>query len=85
VHQRVSGLLDLQLLVRQGYVIANPFAAVQLPPGQQRARGSSRTLTCAHWDHIVALLQEHVDTEVRRRLVRDMRWLYATGDRLGKR
>jgi site-specific recombinase XerD len=71
-------------LMSQGYVIGNPFAAVALPPNSQRPLGSSRTLTFAQWDHIDALLQEHVDTEAGRRLRRAMRWLYATGLRLAE-
>lgn len=71
-------------LMRQSYVIGNPFAVVPLPPNPQRPLGSSRTLTFAQWDHIDALLQDHVDTEAGRRLRRGMRWLYATGLRLAE-
>ena len=57
---------------------------VALPPNPQRPLGSSRTLSFAQWDHIDALLQDHVDTEAGRRLRRGMRWLYATGLRLAE-
>jgi len=71
-------------LMSQGYVMGNPFAAVALPSNPQRPLGSSRTLTFAQWDHIDALLQDHVDTGPGRRLRRGMRWLYATGLRLSE-
>jgi len=71
-------------LMSQGYLVGNPFAAVALPANPQRPLGSSRTLSFAQWDHIDALLQEHADTEVGRRLRRAMRWLYATGLRLAE-
>jgi integrase len=71
-------------LVSQGYVTGNPFAALALPPNPRRPLGASRTLTFAQWDHIDALLRNHVDTEAGRRLRRAMRWLYATGLRLAE-
>ncbi|VTU45074.1 phage integrase family protein [Variovorax sp. PBL-E5] len=71
-------------LMGQGYVTGNPFAGVTLPSNQQRPLGSSRTLTFAQWDHVDALLKNHVDTEAERRLRRGMRWLYATGLRLAE-
>ncbi|CAN7325834.1 phage integrase family protein [Variovorax sp. LjRoot178] len=71
-------------LVSQGYVVGNPFAAVILPQNPQGPLGSSRTLSFAQWDHLDALLQDHVDTEAGRRLRRGMRWLYATGLRLAE-
>ncbi|MDR6860983.1 phage integrase family protein [Variovorax guangxiensis] len=71
-------------LVSQGYVVGNPFAAVALPPNPQGPLGANRTLSFAQWDHLDALLQEHVDTEAGRRLRRGMRWLYATGLRLAE-
>ncbi|MBT2304041.1 tyrosine-type recombinase/integrase [Variovorax paradoxus] len=71
-------------LMSQGYVVGNPFAAVALPPQPQRPLGSNRTLTFAQWDHINGLLQDHVATEVGRRLRRGMRWLYATGLRVAE-
>lgn len=71
-------------LTSQGYVTGNPFAAVALPAPTQRPLGSSRALTFAQWDHIDALLENHVDTEAHRRLRRAMRWLYATGLRLAE-
>ncbi|MDM0071453.1 phage integrase family protein [Variovorax sp. J31P207] len=70
--------------ISQGYVTGNPFAAVAQPNLSQRPLGSSRTLTFAQWTHIDALLEDHVDTEPRRRLRRGMRWLYATGLRLAE-
>lgn len=71
-------------LVSQGYVVANPFAAVTLPQNPQRPLGSGRTLSFAQWDYIDALLQDHGDTEAGRRLRRGMRWVYATGLRLAE-
>lgn len=71
-------------LVSQGYVVANPFSAVILPPNPQGPLGASRTLSFAQWDNLDALLQVHVDTEAGRRLRRGMRWLYATGLRLAE-
>ena len=71
-------------LMSQGYVVGNPFAAVTLPSNPQRPLGSSRTLSFAQWDHLDALLRDHVDTEAGRRLRRGMRWLYATGLRLAE-
>ncbi|MDM0067049.1 site-specific integrase [Variovorax sp. J31P207] len=68
----------------QGYVTGNPFTAVALPNLPQRPLGSSRSLTFAQWDLIDALVEDHVDTEPRRRLRRGMRWLYATGLRLAE-
>jgi integrase len=55
-----------------------------LPSNPQRPLGSSRTLTFAQWDHVDALLKDHVGTEAGRRLRRGMRWLYATGLRLAE-
>ena len=71
-------------LVGQGYVTGNPFVAVALPSHPPRPLGSSRTLTLAQWDHVDALLKDHVGTEAGRRLGRGMRWLYATGLRLAE-
>lgn len=71
-------------LMSQGYLVGNPLAAVALPQLPQRPLGSSRTLSFAQWDHIEALLQDHGDTEVERRLRRALRWLYATGLRLAE-
>ncbi|MGJ7512398.1 phage integrase family protein [Variovorax sp. GT1P44] len=71
-------------LMSQGYVTGNPFAAVALPTHPPRPLGSSRTLTFAQWDHIEALLDQHVETEAGRRLRRAMHWLYATGLRLAE-
>ena len=71
-------------LMSQGDLVGNPMAAVALPQLPQRPLGSSRTLTFAQWDHIEALLNEHGDTEVERRLRRALRWLYATGLRLAE-
>lgn len=71
-------------LISQSYVTGNPFAAVILPSNPQRPLGSSRTLTFAQWNHVDALLKDHVDTEAGRRLRRGMRWLYATGLRLAE-
>ena len=71
-------------LMSQGYLLGNPFAAVALPPQPQRPLGSSRTLSFAQWDHIEALLQDHIETQADRRLGRAMRWLYATGLRLAE-
>ncbi|MEJ8852572.1 phage integrase family protein [Variovorax rhizosphaerae] len=71
-------------LMRQGYLVGNPFAAVALPVQPLRPLGSSRTLTFAQWDHIDALLDKHGETEADRRLRRGMRWLYATGLRLAE-
>jgi site-specific recombinase XerC len=68
----------------QSYVMGNPFAAVALPPNPRRPLGSSCTLSFAQWDHLDALLQNHVGTEVGRRLRRGMRWLYATRLRLAE-
>jgi integrase len=70
--------------VNQSYVLGNPFAAATLPPNPQGPLGASRTLSFAQWDHLEALLQDHVDTEAGRRLRRGMRWLYATGLRLAE-
>lgn len=71
-------------LMSQGYLVGNPLAAVALPQLPQRPLGSSRTLSFAQWDHLDALLQDHGDTEVERRLRRALRWLYATGLRLAE-
>ena len=71
-------------LMSQGYLVGNPFAAVALPAQPQRPLGSNRTLTFAQWDHVDALLQDHVGTEPGRRLRRGMRWLYATGLRIAE-
>ncbi|WP_213959752.1 phage integrase family protein [Variovorax sp. dw_954] len=72
-------------LVRQGYLVGNPFAAVAIPVHHPpRPLGSSRALTFAQWDHIDALLERHGETEADRRLRRGMRWLYATGLRLAE-
>jgi len=61
-------------LMSQGYVMGNPFEAVELPPNPQPPFGSSRTSSFAHWDHIDALLQGHVETEPGRRLRRVIAW-----------
>jgi site-specific recombinase XerD len=71
-------------LVSQSYVAGNPFAAVALPSNPQRPLGSTRAFTYAQWDHIDPLLYKRADDEVRRRLRRGMRWLYATGLRLAE-
>ncbi|MEJ8850020.1 tyrosine-type recombinase/integrase [Variovorax rhizosphaerae] len=71
-------------LMRQGYLVGNPFVAVALPVQPLRPLGSSRTLTFSQWDHIDALLEKHQETEADRRLRRGMRWLYATGLRLAE-
>jgi len=71
-------------LISKRYMTGNPFVAEALPPNPQKPLGSTRTLSFAQWDHIDALLQAHVDTEVGRRLRRAMRWLYATGLRLAE-
>ncbi|WP_213959433.1 phage integrase family protein [Variovorax sp. dw_954] len=71
-------------LMRQGYLMGNPFVAVALPVQPLRPLGSSRTLTFAQWDHIDALLEKYGETEADRRLRRGMRWLYATGLRLAE-
>ena len=71
-------------LTSQAYVRDNPFADLALPPNPQRPLGSSRTLSPTQWDHIDVLLQGHTDSEPGRRLRRAMRWLQATGLRLGE-
>jgi len=71
-------------LISQNYVSDNPFVTLALPANPQPPLGSSRTLSFAQWDRIDAMLQNHVDTEVGRRLRRAMRWLYATGLRLAE-
>ncbi len=71
-------------LVSQRYLLANPFDDVALPPEQPLPLGASRTLSFEQWDHVDALLRDHADTQAGRRLRRAMRWLYATGLRLGE-
>ncbi|MDR6890956.1 MULTISPECIES: phage integrase family protein [Variovorax] len=71
-------------LVGQGYVLANPFADVALPPDRHLPLGTHRMLSFAQWDHVDALLRRHADTPPGRRLRRAMRWLYATGLRLAE-
>lgn len=69
-------------LMRQHYVLGNPFAAVVRPRPPGRPLGSNRTLTLAQWDHLESALDKHSDTEPARRLARAVRLLYATGLRL---
>jgi site-specific recombinase XerD len=69
-------------LQTQNYVVGNPFAGIAKPSIGRRALGSSRTLTMAQWDFIVAKLELHATTEPGRRLSRAIRLLYATGLRL---
>ncbi len=71
-------------LASQRYVVANPFDDVALPPDRPLPLGASRTLSFEQWDHVDALLRRHADTQAGRRLRRAMRWLYATGLRLGE-
>ncbi len=71
-------------LVREGYVLANPFAALPLPPDRTEPLGARRMLSFAQWDHVEAMLRQHADTQAGRRLRRAMRWLYATGLRLSE-
>lgn len=71
-------------LVRQHYVVSNPFELTPLPAGPQRPLGASRTLSFAQWDHIETMLRPHADAEPARRLRRGVRWLYATGLRLAE-
>lgn len=71
-------------LVGQGYVLANPFADVALPVERPSPLGAHRLLSFAQWDHVEAMLERLPDTQPKRRLRRAMRWLYATGLRLGE-
>ncbi|SCK09355.1 Site-specific recombinase XerD [Variovorax sp. HW608] len=71
-------------LIENGYVVGNPFAAVAPPLTLDQPRSPVRTLTPAQWKHLDTLLQAHGDTEIDRRLRRGMRWIYATGLRLGE-
>jgi site-specific recombinase XerD len=71
-------------LMENGYVVGNPFVAVAPPLTLDQPRSPVRTLTPAQWKHIDTLLQAHGDTEIDRRLRRGMRWIYATGLRLGE-
>lgn len=71
-------------LVREGYVLGNPFAALSLPPDRGEPLGARRMLSFAQWDHVEAMLRQHADTQAGRRLRRAMRWLYATGLRMSE-
>ncbi len=71
-------------LVRQNYVLSNPFAAMTEPLDAPRSLGMHRTLSLAEWAHLDQLLAQHAATEAGRRLRRGMRWVYATGLRLAE-
>jgi len=85
VRQAMAILRSLfAFLVRQNYVVGNPFAAMNEPAAAPRALGLHRTLSFAQLQHLDTLLAKHSSTEAGRRLRRGMRWVYATGLRLAE-
>jgi integrase len=85
VRQAMAILRSLfAFLMRQNYVVSNPFAAMAEPATAPRALGMHRTLSFAQWQHLDTLLAKHAATEAGRRLRRGMRWVYATGLRLAE-
>ena len=65
-------------LMKQAYVIGNPFASVRPPKPPVRPLGSGRTLTRQQWDHLQAVAEADL-SPIGRRRARALNWLYATG------
>ncbi|SCK55301.1 Site-specific recombinase XerD [Variovorax sp. HW608] len=65
-------------LMKQGYLVGNPFAAVVPPRAPLRPLGSGRTLTKAQWKHVLAVINR-ASTPAQQLRGRAVRWLYATG------
>lgn len=85
VRQAMAILRSLfAFLMRQNYLVSNPFSATAEPAAAPRALGLHRTLSVAQWQHLDTLLAKHAATEAGRRLRRGMRWVYATGLRLAE-
>lgn len=85
VRQAMAILRSLfAFLMRENYLLRNPFAAMTEPVEAPRAIGQHRTLSLEQWSHLDSLLAKHAATEAGRRLRRGMRWVYATGLRLAE-
>jgi integrase len=85
VRQAMAILRSLfTFLMRENYLLRNPFAAMTEPVEAPRSLGQHRTLSLEHWAHLDGLLSRHAATEAGRRLRRGMRWVYATGLRLAE-
>ena len=75
--QRIlSGLFNF--LMKQSYMIGNPFSGVTPPKVPVRPLGSGRTLTRDQWAALEAVAAEDKSLLGRRR-ARALHWLYATG------
>lgn len=73
--------------VSKHYVIGNPFSGMRLPKQASRSLSAGRSLDFHQWDLVTAHLAvelQKCDDEVRRRTVRAVKWLYATGLRLSE-
>ena len=75
--QRIlSGLFNF--LMKQTYMIGNPFAGVTPPKVPVRPLGSGRTLTRDQWGVLEAVAAAD-ESPLGRRRARALHWLYATG------
>ena len=75
--QRIlSGLFNF--LMKQSYMIGNPFSGVTPPKVPVRPLGSGRTLTRDQWAALEAVAAKDMSLLGRRR-ARALHWLYATG------